>query len=51
VPQWLELFLGLGDNLSAAMSGKAEPKAALDSTASKWKELIAQAPLSFKYQE
>ena len=39
------------DNLSAALSGKAEPQAALDNIASKWKDSIAQAPLSFPYQE
>ena len=51
VPQWLELFLAVGDNVSAALSGKAEPQAALDNIASKWKDSIAQAPLSFPYQE
>jgi multiple sugar transport system substrate-binding protein len=51
VPQWLELFLAVGENVSAALSGKAEPQAALDNIASKWKDSIAQAPLSFPYQE
>jgi multiple sugar transport system substrate-binding protein len=51
VPQWLELFLAVGDNVSAALAGKAESQAALDAIASKWKDLIAQAPLDFAYQE
>jgi multiple sugar transport system substrate-binding protein len=51
VPQWLELFLAVGDNVSAALSGRAEPQAALDTIASKWTDSIAQAPLSFAYQE
>ena len=51
VPQWLELFLAVGDNVSAALAGKSEPQAALDDIASKWKDSIAQAPLSFPYQE
>ncbi len=51
VPQWLELFLAVGDNVSATLSGKAEPQAALDAIAAKWTDLIAQAPLSFPYQE
>ncbi len=51
VPQWLELFLAVGDNVSAALSGRSEPQAALDTIASKWNDSIAQAPLSFPYQE
>jgi multiple sugar transport system substrate-binding protein len=51
VPQWLELFLAVGDNVSAALSGTAQPQEALDTIAAKWKDSIAQAPLSFAYQE
>ncbi len=51
VPQWLELFIGLAEQLSAAMAGKAEVKQALDNAAEKWTETIQQAPLSFPYTE
>jgi multiple sugar transport system substrate-binding protein len=51
VPQWLELFLAVGDGVSAALSGKSDPQAALNDIAGKWKDSIAQAPLSFPYQE
>jgi len=51
VPQWLELFIGLAEGLSAALAGKAEPKAALDDVAQKWEQNIQQAPLSFEYKE
>ncbi len=51
VPQWLELFLAIGDNVSAVLSGTAQPQDALDTIAGKWKDSIAEAPLSFPYQE
>lgn len=51
VPQWLELFIALGEGASLALSGEASPQEALDETASKWEQSIAQAPLDFEYQE
>lgn len=51
VPQWLEMFIGLAEGLSAAMSEQMTPKDALDSVAKKWADLIEQAPLDFPYRE
>jgi hypothetical protein len=51
VPQWLEMFLAVGDAASKTLSGQAEAKDALDAAASKWNDLIAQNPLSFQYTE
>jgi multiple sugar transport system substrate-binding protein len=51
VPQWLEMFLAIGEAASLASSGEATPKDALDEAAEKWEQLIAQAPLSFEYGE
>jgi len=51
VPQWLEMFIAVGEASSKALSGQAEPKDALDEAATKWNDLIAQNPLSFQYAE
>jgi ABC-type glycerol-3-phosphate transport system substrate-binding protein len=51
LPQWLELFIGLGEGLSAAMSDQKSPQDALNDVASKWEDLIKQAPPSFDYAE
>ncbi len=51
VPQWLEMFSGLAEGLSSALSEKMTTQAALDDVAKKWTDLIKQAPLSFAYQE
>jgi ABC-type glycerol-3-phosphate transport system substrate-binding protein len=49
--QWLELFTGLGEGLSAAMSDQQKPQDALNDVASKWDEAIQQAPPDWKYVE
>lgn len=51
VPQWLEMFIGLGEGLALAMAEKQTPKDALDGAAKKWTDLLEQAPLSFPYKE
>jgi ABC-type glycerol-3-phosphate transport system substrate-binding protein len=51
VPQWLEMFIAVGEGASKALSDQAEPKAALDEVAQKWSDLIKQNPLSFEYKE
>lgn len=51
VPQWLEMFISVGEAVSKALSDQAEPKVALDELAKKWEDLIKQNPLSFAYQE
>ena len=48
---WLEMFLGLGDGLSTALSGKATPQQALNDVADKWTRLTRQNPLKFEYNE
>jgi multiple sugar transport system substrate-binding protein len=51
LPQWLEMFIGLAEGLSAAMSEQQEIADALNDVAKKWEELIKQAPPSFEYRE
>lgn len=51
VPQWLEMFLAVGEAASKALSDQATPQEALDEAAAKWEELIAQNPLDFEYTE
>lgn len=52
VPQWLEMFLALGKQISGYLAGDIPTaQAALDTVAKKWKESIAANPLSFKYKE
>lgn len=51
LPQWLELFIGLAEGLSAGMSGEKSPQDALNDVASKWAELIEQAPPDWEYSE
>lgn len=51
VPQWLEMFIGLAEGLSAALARQKEPQTALDEVAAKWRDLIAQNPLDFPYNE
>lgn len=51
LPQWLELFIGLGEGLSAAMSEQSSPQDALNDVANKWKDLIEQAPPDWEYSE
>jgi len=51
VPQWLEMFIAVGEGASKALSDQAEPKAALDEVAKKWEDLIKQNPLKFDYAE
>jgi multiple sugar transport system substrate-binding protein len=51
VPYWLEMFIGLGDGLSTALSAKASPQQALNDVADKWTRLTRQNPLKFEYRE
>ncbi len=51
LPQWLELFIGLAEGLSAAMSDQKTPQQALDDVAASWTTLIAQAPPDWEYSE
>jgi len=51
VPQWLEMFIGLAEGLSSAMSEQETSQAALDNIASKWSDLIAQATPGWEYHE
>jgi multiple sugar transport system substrate-binding protein len=50
LPQWLELFIGLAEGLSAAMSEQKSPQQALDDVAANWETVIAQAPPTWEYQ-
>lgn len=49
--QWLELFIGLAEGLSAAMSEQKTPQQALDDVAANWQTVIAQAPPDWEYAE
>ncbi len=51
VPQWLEMFIGLAEGASSALSDQTTPQEALDRVAEGWLELLAQNPLDFAYQE
>lgn len=51
VPQWLEMFIAVGEGASKALSDQAEPQAALDEVAAKWEDLFKQNPLEFEYKE
>jgi multiple sugar transport system substrate-binding protein len=51
VPQWLEMFLAVGEAASKALADQATPQEALDEAAATWKEVLAQNPLDFEYQE
>jgi multiple sugar transport system substrate-binding protein len=49
--QWLELFIGLAEGLSAAMSEQKSPQDALNDVAANWTTVIAQAPPDWEYHE
>ena len=49
--QWLELFIGLAEGLSAAMSEQKAPQDALNDVAAAWTTVIAQAPPDWEYKE
>lgn len=51
LPQWLELFIALGEGVSKAMAGERTAKEALDEVAETWTRAIAQARPEFPYQE
>jgi ABC-type glycerol-3-phosphate transport system substrate-binding protein len=51
LPQWLELFSGVGDALSAVVSGQKSAKDSLDALASDWKDVLDQAPPDWTYSE
>ena len=50
LPQWLELFIGLAEGLSAAMSDQKSPQQALDDIAANWTTVIQQAPPDWAYE-
>ena len=47
--QWLELFIGLAEGLSSAMSDQKSPQDALNDVAANWETVIAQAPPDWEY--
>ena len=49
LPQWLELFIGLAEGLSSAMSDQKSPADALNDIAANWKTAIDQAPPDWEY--
>lgn len=51
VPQWLEMFIAVGEGASKALSDQATPQEAMDEVAKKWEDLITQNPLSYEYKE
>jgi len=51
LPQWLDLFIGVAESVSAAMAGTSTPKDALDQLAAKWDTSIQQAVPAFPYAE
>ncbi|MEZ4862627.1 MAG: extracellular solute-binding protein [Caldilineaceae bacterium] len=51
VPQWLEMFIAVGEGASKVLSDQATPQEAMDEVAAKWTELIEQNPLDFEYKE
>jgi len=52
VPQWLEMFIAVGEQVSGYLSGEIPTaKAAADGLAKKWEASIAANPLPFKYRE
>jgi len=51
VPQWLEMFIAVGEAASKALSDQATPEDALNEAATTWSDLIAQNPLEFQYTE
>ena len=52
IPQWIELFVPLGEGVSKYLSGEIkDPKAALDEIAQKWTTSIEANKPSFEYKE
>jgi len=51
VPQWLEMFISVGEAASLAISEEKTPQEALDEAAAKWDELFEQNPMEFEYVE
>jgi ABC-type glycerol-3-phosphate transport system substrate-binding protein len=51
VPQWLEMFIAVGEGASKVLSDQATPQEAMDEVATTWSELIEQNPLDFEYSE
>jgi multiple sugar transport system substrate-binding protein len=51
VPQWLEMFIAVGEAASLALSEQKSPQEALDEVAAKWTELFEQNPMDFEYVE
>ena len=52
VPQWIELFIPLGEGVSKYLSNETkDPKTALDEVAQKWTTSIEANKPSFEYKE
>ena len=51
LPQWLDIFIGVMENASAAMAGTATPEEAVAQMAAKWEASIAQAVPTYPYTE
>jgi multiple sugar transport system substrate-binding protein len=51
LPQWLELFISIGEAVTATVAGAKTPQEALDETAERWSQSIAKAKPDFPYQE
>ena len=52
LPQWLEMFIYLGDEVGRYMSGEeASAQVVLDSVVDRWEEMLEQNPPQFEYHE
>jgi len=51
LPQWLELFIPIGEAVITTVAGKKKPKEALDDCAAKWRDAINKAKPKFPYRE
>lgn len=51
LPQWLELYIPLGEAVTTTVAGKKTPKEALDECAARWRDSINKAKPKFPYRE
>jgi multiple sugar transport system substrate-binding protein len=51
LPQWLELYIPLGEAVTTTVAGKKTPKDALDECAKRWRDSINKAKPNFPYRE
>jgi ABC-type glycerol-3-phosphate transport system substrate-binding protein len=51
LPQWLELFISIGEAVTATVAGTKTAQEALDETAERWSQSIEKAKPDFPYQE